>query len=170
MSAHQEFLSHNQKYSKEEHCPNLPIPPSKKLIIVTCMDSRIDNFQSLGLQLGEAHIVRNAGGSAKDALRSIIISQRLLGTREIALFHHTGCGLLTFTTPQLRDQIKAELGQSNSQGAELLDKMDFLEFNDLESSVKEDVDFLRNHPLVLKDTTVTGWIFRVEDGVIVQVV
>ncbi|KAJ8076592.1 hypothetical protein AAF712_000235 [Marasmius tenuissimus] len=171
MSSHKDFVAHNEKYAQERHRPNLPTPPSKKLLIVTCMDSRIDNFDSLGLQLGEAHIIRNAGGAAKDALRSIIISQRMLGTREIALFHHTGCGLLTFTTPQLREKIKAELGpNANAETSEVLEKMEFLEFSDLEASVKEDVEFLRNHPLVLKETTVTGWIFRVEDGRIHQVV
>uniref|UniRef100_A0A0W0FVG1 Carbonic anhydrase n=1 Tax=Moniliophthora roreri TaxID=221103 RepID=A0A0W0FVG1_MONRR len=169
MSAHQDFTKHNETYAKERHRPNLPTPPSKKLLIVTCMDSRIDNFESLGLQLGEAHIIRNAGGCAKDALRSIVISQRLLGTREIALFHHTGCGLLTFTTPQLREKIKAELPPDDPNATKALNEIEFMEFNDLEESVRDDVKFLREHPLILKETSITGWLFRVEDGKIVQV-
>ncbi|EEB98473.1 hypothetical protein MPER_02009, partial [Moniliophthora perniciosa FA553] len=126
-----DFIKHNETYSKERHRPNLPTPPSKKLLIVTCMDSRIDNFESLGLQLGEAHIIRNAGGCAKDALRSII---------------------------------KAELPQDDPNATKALNDIEFMEFNDLEGSVRDDVKFLREHPLVLKETSITGWIFRVEDG------
>ncbi|ESK91243.1 carbonic [Moniliophthora roreri MCA 2997] len=168
MSAHQEFVKNNEKYAKDLHKPNLPLPPSKKLLIVTCMDARIDTLTSLGIQQGEAHVVRNAGGRAKDALRSIIISQRLLGTREIALFHHTDCGMLTFSTDQLRDIVKKDLGVDPSKTE--IDRINFLEFGNLEENVKEDVKWLQDHPLVLKDTKVTGWIFRVEDGKVVQVV
>ncbi|KAK7056623.1 poly(U)-specific 3'-to-5' RNA exonuclease [Paramarasmius palmivorus] len=162
MSVHQEFVKNNEKYAQELHKPNLPLPPAKKLLIVTCMDARIDTLTSLGIQQGEAHVVRNAGGRAKDALRSIIISQRLLGTREIALFHHTDCGMLTFSTNQLQDIVKKDLDIDPSKTE--IDHIDFLEFGNLEESVKEDVQWLQNHPLVLKGTKVTGWIFRVEDG------
>ncbi|KAG5353474.1 hypothetical protein C0989_006632, partial [Termitomyces sp. Mn162] len=98
-----------------------------------------------------------------DAIRSIIISQRLLGTREIAIFHHTGCGMLTFTTDHLRRIVK-EADPGNTAIAQAVDQIHFLEFSDLEKSVKDDVEFLKEHPLVLKDTIVTGWIYHVETG------
>jgi carbonic anhydrase len=101
--------------------------------------------------------------SRKEALRSIVISQRLLGTREIAVFHHTGCGMLTFTTPQLRDIVKK--AHPGDEGvAKEVDSIDFLEFPHLEESVKSDVKHLEDNPLVLKETTITGWIYEVETG------
>lgn len=96
-------------------------------------------------------------------MRSIVISQRLLGTKEIAVFHHTGCGMLSFDTPQLRGIIKnAHPGDTEVAGA--VDKIDFLEFDTLEGSVKSDVKFLQEHPLILKDTVITGWVYHVETG------
>jgi carbonic anhydrase len=97
---------------------------------------------------------------SKEAIRSIIISQQLLGTREIALFHHTDCGMLTFTTPQLQDKLLAE----HPQHADIIKSIDFLPFPDLEQSVKDDVKFLKDHPLVIKETKVTGWIYDVHTG------
>ena len=99
---------------------------------------------------------------SRDALRSIIISQRLLGTREIAVFHHTGCGMLTFNTEQLRKIVK-DSDPSNS-ALNVVDQFDFLEFNQLEQSIKEDVQFLKENPLVLPQTEVTGWVYEVETG------
>ncbi|KAK1230747.1 hypothetical protein PQX77_006153 [Marasmius sp. AFHP31] len=163
-----EFMKHNTIYVKEQHQPNLPLPPSKKLLIVTCMDARIDSFAALGIQQGEAHHVRNAGGRVQEAIRSIIISQRLLGAREIAVIHHTGCGMLTFTTEQLRDTVKKDVVDDATKAE--IDKIDFLEFGDLEESVREDVRILQGNPLVLNGTKVTGWVFQVEDGKLVQIV
>lgn len=135
----------------------------------------------LGISLGDAHVIRNAGGStyvfpsldlssliedifdSKDALRSVIISQRLLGTREIAVFHHTGCGMLTFSTDHLRKVVK-DAHPGNPAVAEQVDKIDFLEFPHLEDSVKNDVAFLKENPLVLEGTKVTGWVYSVETG------
>jgi carbonic anhydrase len=103
--------------------------------------------------------------SSQDALRSIVISQRLLGTREIAIFHHTGCGMATFTTQQLREIVKNDAApEVASEIAQVVDKTDFLEFSDLEESVKSDVQFVKENPLVLKETVVTGWIYDVHDG------
>lgn len=99
---------------------------------------------------------------SKDAIRSIVISQRLLGTREIAVFHHTDCGMMTFSTPQLRDIVKKDA--KVSAAAELVDTIDFLEFQKLEESVKEDVEYLKNNPLVLTGTKISGWIYHVESG------
>ncbi|KAI0735501.1 carbonic anhydrase [Earliella scabrosa] len=169
MSAYQDFVKANEAYvANFGDKGKLPLPPAKKLLIVTCMDARINVYAELGIQEGEAHIVRNAGGAAKEALRSIIISQRLLGTREIAVFHHTGCGMLTFDTPQLRTLVK-ESDPSNP-ALSAVDGLDFLEFHDLEGSVKDDVKFLQEHPLVLPGTKVTGWVYEVETGKIRQIV
>jgi carbonic anhydrase len=135
----------------------------------------------LGLDLGDCHVIRNAGGSAfvdvliscilpclftfsrHESIRSIVISQRLLGTREIAVFHHVGCGMLTFTSEQLRTTIKDAQPQ-NTEVADAVGKMDFLEFSKLEESVKADIRFLKESPLVLTETTITGWIYDVETG------
>lgn len=101
--------------------------------------------------------------SRRESIRSIVISQRLLGTREIAIFRHVGCGMLLFTSDQVRDIVKsAEPG--NNEVANAINEIDFLEFSNLEESVKTDVQFLKENPLVLKDTTITGWIYDVETG------
>lgn len=100
---------------------------------------------------------------SKEAIRSVVISQRLLGTREIAVFHHTGCGMVTFDTPQLRALVK-EGAPGDAAIAETVDQIDFLEFKDLEGSVKSDVKFLQDNPLVLPGTKVTGWVYEVETG------
>lgn len=137
-------------------------------------------YGELGIDEGDAHIIRNAGGSAyvyccipaqklcsllvhrKDALRSLIISQRLLGTRQIAVFHHTDCGMLTFTSPQLRSIVKDS--DPGNKALEAVDSIDFLEFPELEQSVKDDVEYLKANPLLLQETTVTGWIYDVGSG------
>jgi carbonic anhydrase len=100
---------------------------------------------------------------SKEALRSIVISQRLLGTREVAVFHHTDCGMLTFTTEQLKKIVK-DAAPSDSKVAEEVDKLDFLEFPELEQSVKDDVEFLSKNPLLLKETKITGWTYDVRTG------
>ncbi|KAG2044325.1 carbonic anhydrase [Suillus americanus] len=147
----------------------LSIPPSKHLAVVTCMDARLHPEQFLGLNLGEAHIIRNAGGLAKESLRSIIISQRLLGTKDVLIIHHSDCGMLTFSDEQLRSKvINAHLGDANV--SEAVNGLQFGPFPDLDSSVKDDVAFLKNHPLVLKEGNITGWVYEVETGKIREVV
>ncbi|GBE87870.1 carbonic anhydrase [Sparassis crispa] len=169
MSAHLDFEKANEKYvAGFGDRAHLPIHPGKKLAVVTCMDARLNVFGHLGIKEGEAHIIRNAGGAAKDALRSIIISQRLLGTREIAVFHHTACGMLTFSTPQLRTLVKES--DPTNVALNAVDDVDFLEFGDLEKSVREDVTFLRENPLVLPETKITGWVYEVETGKVRQIV
>ncbi|KAJ6604223.1 carbonic anhydrase [Mycena vulgaris] len=150
---------------EDEEPVRLPtaLPPTKRLAIITCMDARINPFKHLGISEGEAHIIRNAGGMAKDALRSLVISQRLLGTREIAVYHHTGCGMITFRGSELKRLVKWA-SPDDASCAEQVDKIDFLEFNDLEKSVKDDVNFLRENPLILKGTKITGWIHHLETG------
>ncbi|KAI8995435.1 carbonic anhydrase [Trametes punicea] len=170
MSAYKDFAKANEEYvATFGDKGNLPLPPSKKLLIVTCMDARLNPYAYLGIKEGEAHIVRNAGGVAKEALRSIVISQRLLGTREIAVFHHTGCGMVTFDTPKLRALVK-ESDPDNAALARAVDEIDFLEFSGLEESVREDVRFLQENPLVLPGTKITGWVYEVETGKIRQIV
>ncbi|CAL1696306.1 unnamed protein product [Somion occarium] len=161
-SVWKEFIEPNKQYaanfgSKGE----LPLPPGRKLAIITCMDARINVYAELGIKEGDAHIIRNAGGSA-DALRSVIISQRLLGTREIAIFHHTGCGMLTFTTDQLRKIVKDS--DPTNPALKVVDEIDFLDFPEIEQSLKEDVKFLKENPLVLPGTEITGWVYEVETG------
>ncbi|KAJ6574638.1 carbonic anhydrase [Mycena capillaripes] len=153
------------KEETAEEPPQLPaaLPPTKRLAIVTCMDARINPFKQLGISEGEAHIIRNAGGMAKDALRSLIISQRLLGTREIAVYHHTGCGMVTFQGSELKRLVKWA-NPGNASCATQIDAIDFLEFTDLEQSVKDDVDFLKESPLIVEGTKITGWIHHLETG------
>ena len=104
-------------------------------------------------------------GCRKDSIRSLVISQRLLGTREIAVFHHTDCGMQTFTTAQLREKLKgsAEAGDAEKVSA-AADAIQFLEFSDLDKAVKEEVEYVKTHPLILKETEVTGWVYHVESG------
>ncbi|KAL4905420.1 carbonic anhydrase [Aspergillus multicolor] len=125
------------------------------------MDARLDTARALGLEEGDAHVIRNAGGRASDALRSIIISQQLLGTREIVIIHHTDCGMLTFTDDAIRTKIRSDISQN-------ADHIAFLPFSDLTQSVLEDVRLLKENPLVL-DVPVTGYIYEVETGKIVKV-
>ncbi|KAJ4467173.1 carbonic anhydrase [Lentinula edodes] len=185
--------------SKVGSKPLIALPPIKKLAIVTCMDARINPFTQLGIKMGEAHIIRNAGGMARDALRSLIISQRLLGTREIAVYHHTGCGMATFSKPYLKSLITEDLkeGAEETVGS-VIDEMDFLEWPDVSSkfssatlvsssseaagnmfsakggtkpieeqedpllaSLKSEVHFLRTHPLIIRGTKVSGWVWDV---------
>ncbi|TFK57628.1 carbonic anhydrase [Heliocybe sulcata] len=155
------FLAASEEYRKTfGDKGSLQTPPVKKLAVgrVSKLTVQSSVVAHLGLKEGDAHIIRNAGGSARDALRSIIISQRLLGTREVAVFHHTKCGMLTFSTDQLRKMVKDS--DPNDEGLNAVDKIDFLEFDDLEGSVKKDVEFLQNNPLVLKETKVSGWLCR----------
>ncbi|KAF9031237.1 carbonic anhydrase [Hymenopellis radicata] len=161
------FVERNEQYAASFDKGSLPMPPSKNLLIVTCMDARLNPAASLGIELGESHIVRNAGGRVQDAIRSIVVSQGLLGTREIAVFHHTDCGMTTFQTPQLREIVKKDASPAVAQ---LVDQFDFLEFSNLELSVKEDVEYLKNNPLLLKETKISGWIYHVENGKISRVV
>ncbi|KAJ7102351.1 carbonic anhydrase [Mycena belliarum] len=139
------------------------LPPTKHLAIITCMDARINPFKQLGISEGEAHIIRNAGGMA------LVISQRLLGTREIAVYHHTGCGMVTFRGPELKRLVKWA-SPDDTSCAEQVDKIDFLEFKDLEESVKDDVNFLKESPLILKGTKITGWIHHLETGEATRVI
>lgn len=131
------------------------------------MDARIDPAAAYGIDLGDAHVIRNAGGNACDALRSIVISQQLLGTREILLVKHTGCGMLTFTNEDAHAVVAQNLGPT---AAAELATLDFQPFPDLEAAVKDDVEFLRNQSAVPKDVALSGWIYDVTTGKVNQIV
>jgi carbonic anhydrase len=133
------------------------------------MDARIDPAAAYGIDLGDAHVIRNAGGNAKDALRSIVISQQLLGTNEIVVVKHTGCGMVTFDNPAATSVVEKNLGQA---GVDALSAFgaDFQPFPDLEGAVKSDVDLLKSSPLVTKGTNISGWVYEVETGKVRQVV
>ena len=125
------------------------------------MDARIDPAAAYGIDLGDAHVIRNAGGNAKDALRSIIISNQLLGTTEIILVKHTDCGMLTFQNADARGVVEKNLG---SEAGQAVSNLDFQPFPDLEQAVKDDLEFLKANPAVSKQATVSGWVYEVETG------
>jgi carbonic anhydrase len=158
MTVAQELLAANAQYAAGFNKGDLPMPPGRKVAILTCMDARIDPAKALGLSEGDAHVIRNAGGRASaDALRSLAISQRLLGTQEVVVIHHTECGMQTFSNDELRERLRTELGADASE-------IDFLPFSDLEGSVREDVAAIRESPLVSRDVTVSGFVYDVHTG------
>ncbi|KZZ89217.1 Carbonic anhydrase [Moelleriella libera RCEF 2490] len=156
MSASADFEAANRSYAATFDKGDLPLPPSRKVAVVACMDARLDPAKALGLSEGDAHVIRNAGGRTIEALRSVVISQQLLGTREIAIIHHTDCGMLTFSDEQLRSKIRAELGED-------VDHVPFLPFGDINQSVVDDIQILKKSPLVL-DVPITGYIYDVKSG------
>jgi len=136
----------------------LPMPPARATAILTCMDARLHPAKFLGLGVGDAHVIRNAGGRAsEDAVRSLIISSRLLGTREFAVIHHTDCGMLTFSNDDLRDKLAAETGADAS-------RIDFLPFGDLNQSVRDDVATIKASPFIDEDIPVSGFVYDVASG------
>lgn len=150
------FLKANQRYASSFAKGHLPMPPARRVAVVACMDARLDPARILGLEEGDAHVVRNAGGRAADALRSLVISQQLLGTREVVVIHHTDCGMLTFTDDQLRQKVRDDLGAETD--------IAFLAFSDLEQSVRDDVAAIRGSALLLKGIPVSGFVYDVKTG------
>lgn len=134
---------------------------------MTCIDARIDSHAAFGIGLGDAHVVRNAGASARDALRSVVISQLLMGTREVLVVKHAGCGMLTFTGDAARAMLREQRGEA---AAAEIAGLDLLEFADLEQAVRDDVAFLKGNAAVLDDIPITGWVYEVETGRVRQVV
>ena len=137
MSVIQEFEQANENYAAQFSKGDLPMPPGRKVAVVTCMDARLDPARFLGLEEGDAHVIRNAGGRAADAIRSLVISEQLLGTNTVVVIHHTDCGMLTFSNDNLRTKVKQDLHAS-------ADHIDFLPFGDLEQSVRDDVALIKN--------------------------
>ena len=157
MAVIDELVQANEAYARTFDRGHLPLPPARRLAVLTCMDARIIPSKALGLEEGDAHVIRNAGGRARDALRSIIISQRLLGTRELAVIHHTDCGMLTFTNRDLRAKVKEDLGQDTGE-------FDFLPFADLDESIRQDIEFLHATQLLNPDTLIRGFVYDVRTG------
>lgn len=163
MSYFEQFMQANQAYVALHGELNLPIKPKTRVAIVTCMDSRLHVAQALGLALGDAHILRNAGGRVTDdMIRSLVISQQQMGTREIVVLHHTDCGAQTFKNEDFQEHLKCELGVDVSG-------QDFLPFQDVEESVREDVKLLRECPLIPDDVIISGAVYDVDTGRMIEV-
>jgi carbonic anhydrase len=139
------------------------------IVPVTCMDARIDPAAAYGISLGDAHVIRNAGGNAKDALRSLVISEQLLGTTEIVLVKHTGCGMLTFKNEDAATLVRQNLGDKAAEGLNAFNA-DFQPFPDLEEAVKSDVEFLKGSSLIPDSVAISGWVYEVETGKVKSVV
>jgi carbonic anhydrase len=157
MSVIQDFIEANKRYAATFQKGDLPLPPAKKVAIVTCMDARIHPARILGLEEGDAHVIRNAGGRTAEALRSLIISEQLLGTTAIVVIHHTDCGMLTFENAELQRQLQEKFGADASG-------IDFLPFSDLEQSVRDDIALLRASPFIPADIEIAGFIYDVHTG------
>lgn len=163
MSYFQNFMKANKAYVDLHGTQHLPLRPKTKVAIVTCMDSRLHVAQALGLALGDAHILRNAGGRVtEDMIRSLVISQQQMGTREIVVLHHTDCGAQTFTNEAFADHIHRELGVDVAG-------QDFLPFTDVGESVREDMELLRKSPLIPEDVVISGAVYDVDTGRMTEV-
>ena len=161
MSVTDEYLANNADYAKNFSGP-LPLPPSKQVAVVACMDARMDVYRILGLAEGEAHVIRNAGGVVTDdEIRSLAISQRLLGTREIILIHHTDCGMLTFSDDDFKADIQKETGIKPEWAAEA--------FGDVAEDVRQSMRRIEASPFVTKHTSLRGFIFDVATGTLDEV-
>ncbi|XVS66987.1 beta-class carbonic anhydrase [Actinosynnema sp. CA-299493] len=156
MSVTDELLANNAAYVEQFRGP-LPLPPAKHVAVLACMDARIDVYRVLGLNEGEAHVIRNAGGVVtEDEIRSLAISQRLLGTVEIILIHHTDCGMLTFTDDGFKKAIQDEVGVKPSWAAE--------SFTDLDTDVRQSIERIRNSPYIPVKDSIRGFVFDVATG------
>jgi carbonic anhydrase len=157
MSATDELLANNAEYAEKFDKGGLPLPPSKKVAIVACMDARVMPALILGLKEGEAHVIRNAGGVVTDdEIRSLAISQRLLGTEEIILIHHTDCGMLTFNDDEFRQAIQEDTGIKPTWSAEA--------FGDLEGDVRQSIARIKASPFIPRKDSVRGFVYDVETG------
>src|SRR3954447_8232845 len=157
MSATDELLANNEQYAAGFDKGDLPLPPAKKLAVVACMDARLVPTRVLGLEEGDAHVIRNAGGVATDdAIRSLAISQRLLGTEEIILIHHTDCGMLTFKDDEFKRAIQDETGIKPEWAAE--------SFGDLDEDVRQSIARIKASPFIPKTDSVRGFVYEVETG------
>src|SRR4051794_12551625 len=157
MSYTDELLKNNEAYAAKFDKTGLPLPPAKKVAVVACMDARLNPQALLGLEEGDAHVIRNAGGVITDEeIRSLAISQRLLGTTEIILIHHTDCGMLTFTDEDFRHQLEVDTKQIPSWDAHA--------FSDLDEDVRASVERIRESPFVPHTDKVRGFVYDVQTG------
>jgi carbonic anhydrase len=157
MSVTDELLKNNEAYAASFDKGDLPLPPAKAVAVVACMDARIDVHSILGLERGDAHVIRNAGGVVTDdEIRSLAISQRLLGTNEIILVHHTDCGMLTFKDEEFRGQLQEDTGIKPAWSAEA--------FSDLEEDVRQSIARIKASPFIPSKGSVRGFVYEVETG------
>ena len=157
MSVTDELLANAERYAEEFERGGLPMPPAKRVAVLACMDARLNPYGLLGLSEGDAHVIRNAGGVVTDdEIRSLAISQRLLGTEEIILIHHTDCGMLTFTDDDFRRQIQQETGIKPEWAAEA--------FDDLEADVRQSVARIQASPFIPRKDQVRGFVYDVKTG------
>ncbi len=164
MSVIDEVLSANQQFAKSFKYSNLAIPPKRHLAVLACMDARLAVNELLGLQAGDAHIIRNAGGVAtEDAVRSLIISHYLLGTQEFMIINHTGCGMLTFKEDELRDRLERETGVS------AVAPSIFYAFSDVQENVRRQIVKLRAHPWIPHSIAIRGFVYDVSKGLLTEV-
>ena len=162
MTVTDELLGNNAEYASSFTKGDLPMPPGRHLAVVACMDARLNVYALLGLEEGEAHVIRNAGGVVtEDVIRSLAISQRLLGTNEVILVHHTDCGMLTFTDDQVKADIEAETGLRPHFALEA--------FSDLERDVRQSIARIRHSPFVPNKDSVRGFIYDVTTGRLLEV-
>ena len=157
MSVTEELLRNNAIYAESFEKGDLPLPPARGVAVVACMDARLDVHKILGLEEGDAHVIRNAGGViTDDEVRSLTISQRLLGTREVILIHHSDCGMLTFSDDELKAQIHEDVGLKPHFSME--------SFSDLEEDVRQSVARIQASPFIPHKESVRGFIYEVETG------
>ena len=157
MSETDELLKNNARYAESFDKGDLPLPPGRGLAVVACMDARLDTHKLLGLAEGDAHVIRNAGGVVSDdAIRSLVISQRLLGTREIVLIHHTDCGMLTFRDDDVKDSIESDTGLRPSFALE--------SFGNLEQNVRQSIGRIQANPFIPVKDQVRGFVYDCATG------
>jgi carbonic anhydrase len=162
LSTIDKLLANADAYAERFDKGHLPRKPAKGVAIVACMDARIDLFSILGLEAGDANFIRNAGGAiTDDTIRSLVISQRLLGTREIMLIHHTNCGMLTFNADEFRRELEAETGMRPPWAVET--------FSDPEQDVRQSIARVRSNPFLIHTDAVRGFVYEVETGRLVEV-
>ncbi len=160
----EQLVDANREFASTFDRGDMPMPPARAVAVLTCMDARLHPERFLGLDIGDAHVIRNAGGrAADDAIRSLIISSRLLGTNEFLVIHHTDCGMLTFTDEDLRAKLAEEAGVDASD-------LEFLPFSDLDQSVRDDVQRLLDSPYLPPGSRVSGHVYDVHTGTLRQVV
>jgi carbonic anhydrase len=157
VSSTDDLLANNATYASNFDKGDLPLPPAKKVVVIACMDARLNVYGALGLAEGDAHVIRNAGGAVTDdTIRSLAISQRLLGTEEIVLVHHTGCGMLTFTDDGFKKAIQDDVGIRPTWAAEA--------FGDLDEDVRQSIARIKASPFVPRKDAVRGFVYDVATG------
>jgi len=157
MSQTERLLANNARYADGFDKGDLPMPPASGVAVIACMDARLDPARVLGLEEGDAHVIRNAGGVVTDdEIRSLAISQHLLGTEEIILIHHTDCGMLTFTDEQFADKLEAAAGSRPDWSAR--------SFGDLDENVRDSARRIRESPFVPHTDRIRGFVYEVESG------